>query len=323
MTGHSKWTGEGSGGGGWATRRRWRLLASATALALAALVASAAASAPPTVAKINHKTGSSLGGQTVAIEGGNLSAATAVRFGSAEASFTVESATRIRAVSPPGEGTVAITVTTPEGTSPLTPADEYTYETRVPQVSKISASKGPAAGGVILTISGVNFTEVSSVQFGDLPAAEYTVDSSKQITAVSPAQSVGLDNITVTNSYGTSPTRYCGPNEEKKLCSYRDRYKVLEPTITGISPASGPTAGATPITITGTGFELGTSGTTIKFGKAQATDVECASSMQCTALTPPSKKAGTIDVVATMSGAGGVGATTPKNPPADDFTFGG
>ncbi len=314
----------GAKASGRGVRRAWKLAMLGAVAVLAVLVGSAVASSPPTIESLNHKTGSALGGQTVSITGKNFSGATAVHFGSVEAaSFTVKSATQIQAVSPPGEGTVAITVTTPEGTSALSPADEYSYESRVPSVTKLSASRGPAAGGVTVTISGANFVEVASVQFGDAPAAEYTVVSSKEIVAVSPAQSVGLDNVRVTNPYGTSATQYCGPHGEKKLCSYRDRYKVLEPTVTGVSPSSGPRTGGTPITVTGTGFELGTSGTTIKFGKSQAKEVNCPSSSECTAVSPGNKKAGIVDVVATDEGALGTDATTPKNPPADDFTFEG
>jgi hypothetical protein len=330
MARHSTWAGGERPSGGRRTRRLWKLATSGTLLALAALAliaALAAASSPPTIESINHKTGPGLGGQTVVIEGQNLSGATAVHFGSAEASFTVKSATQIRAVSPPGAGIVAITVTTPEGTSAHAPADEYIYEARVPTVSKLSASRGPAAGGVIVTISGANFLEVSSVQFGDWPAAEYTVDSPRQITAVSPAQSVALDNVRVTTPNGTSATRYCGPNGDKPQCSIRDHFKVVEPTVTGVSPSSGPHAFGTPITITGSGFELGTSGTTIKFGKAQsqATEVNCPSSSECTALAPgPNKKgASVVDVIVTVNGAGGVSAASPKNPPADQFTYSG
>jgi hypothetical protein len=253
------------------------------------------------------------------IKGKDLSGATAVHFGANEASFTVVSATRINSVSPPGEGTVAVTVTTPEGTSPLSPADEYEYESRDPGVSKVSTNKGPAAGGVAVTITGVNFKEVSAVDFGDVPAAEYTVNSTTSITAVSPAQSVGLDVVTVTTPFGTSKERFCGPKGHKEQCLIGSHYKVLEPTLTSISPASGPTTAGTPITITGTGFELGTSGTTIKFAKGLASDVDCASSTECTALAPGGK-ARTVDVRVTLSGAGGVGASTPKN--LDDrYTF--
>jgi hypothetical protein len=319
MRKQARWTDDGRRGEWRGSARRWKLATLGAVLALAALVASAAASSPPTIESINHKVGTSLGGQPIAIKGKDFSGATAVHFGSSEASFTVVSATRINAVSPPGEGTVAITVTTPEGTSALTAADEYKYEPRDPGVSKLSTGKGPAAGGVTVTITGVNFKEVSAVDFGDVPAAEYTVNSTTSITAVSPVQSVGLDIVTVTTPFGTSKERFCGPKGKKEQCLIGSHYKVLEPTLTSISPSSGPTKAGTPITITGTGFELGTSGTTIKFKKSLATDVNCPSSTECTALAP-SGKAGTIDVLATLSGAGGVSATTAKNP-GDRFTF--
>src|ERR1700753_2289685 len=163
---------------GWrGSARRWKLATLGVVLALTALVASAAASSPPTIESINHKVGTALGGQPVVIKGKDFSGATAVHFGANEASFTVASATRINSVSPPGEGAVAITVTPLEGPSAHVPADEYKYESRDPGVSKLSTSKGPAAGGVTVTITGVNFKEVSAVEFGDLPAAEYTVNS--------------------------------------------------------------------------------------------------------------------------------------------------
>ena len=56
-------------------------------------------------------------GITVTITGLNLNGATKVLFGSAAASFTVVSATKITATVPAGSGKVAVTVTTPLGTS--------------------------------------------------------------------------------------------------------------------------------------------------------------------------------------------------------------
>jgi alpha-tubulin suppressor-like RCC1 family protein len=67
-------------------------------------------------------------GSAVTITGSGFTDATAVRFGHKHAeSFTVESGTAITAVSPPGTGTVDVTVTGFAGTSPTGPADEYTY----------------------------------------------------------------------------------------------------------------------------------------------------------------------------------------------------
>ena len=68
---------------------------------------------PPTVKKLSVKSGPVAGGTTVVITGTEFTGATTVHFGEAEAqSFTVNSATSITAVSPPGvPGTVDVTVT--------------------------------------------------------------------------------------------------------------------------------------------------------------------------------------------------------------------
>ena len=67
-------------------------------------------------------------GSAVTIIGSGFTAATSVSFGSVPAkSFTVQSGTSITAVSPPGAGTVDVTVTTPLGTSATGPGDDYTY----------------------------------------------------------------------------------------------------------------------------------------------------------------------------------------------------
>lgn len=85
------------------------------------------------------------------------------------------------------------------------------------------------------------------------------------------------------------------------------------PTVTGVSPSTGPAGGGTPVTITGTGFI--TDNTSFSFGNGNlATDVSCATLTSCTAVTPPG--AGTVDVIATV-----FGATSPVNPPADQFTY--
>ncbi|KNE78806.1 hypothetical protein ADZ36_31205, partial [Streptomyces fradiae] len=70
------------------------------------------------------------GGTPVTLTGSGFGGATAVRFGTTPAaSFAVLSATRIDAVTPPGNGTVHVTVSTAGGTStqPVT----FTYVTAV------------------------------------------------------------------------------------------------------------------------------------------------------------------------------------------------
>ncbi|MBW7571357.1 beta strand repeat-containing protein [Caproiciproducens faecalis] len=74
------------------------------------------------------------------------------------------------------------------------------------------------------------------------------------------------------------------------------------PTVTAISPTSGPVAGGTSVTITGTGF---TDASAVKFGAANATAFTVNSDTQITATSPAGS--GTADV--TVTAAGGTSAT--------------
>jgi IPT/TIG domain len=66
---------------------------------------------------------------SVTITGTNFTGASAVKFGSTNAtSFKVESERSITAVAPPGTGTVDVTVTAPAGTTSTSTADRFTYE---------------------------------------------------------------------------------------------------------------------------------------------------------------------------------------------------
>ena len=63
---------------------------------------------------------------------------------------------------------------------------------------------GPAAGGTAVTLSGRGFTNATAVRFGTVPAASYTVVSDAQITAVAPASTPHIPNISVTPTVGVS-----------------------------------------------------------------------------------------------------------------------
>ena len=82
----------------------------------------------PVVTKLSPDHGPRSGGTTVTITGTNLLGATAVHFGTHPARIDrVLSATEIKVTSPKGTGVVAVTVTTPGGTSAKTKADRFTY----------------------------------------------------------------------------------------------------------------------------------------------------------------------------------------------------
>jgi len=75
-----------------------------------------------------------------------------------------------------------------------------------PTVTGISPAGGPVSGGTAVTITGSNFSGATAVKFGTLDAAGYTVDSTTQIRATSPASSIETVDITVTTAGGTSTT---------------------------------------------------------------------------------------------------------------------
>ena len=102
------------------------------------------------------------------ITGTDLSGATSVMFGANGAFFMPNSSTQITATAPPNgsTGVVDVRVTTGSGTSVVVAADQFTYLGPVPQVTGVSPSSGPVAGGNTVTLSGSGFTGTTSVMFG-------------------------------------------------------------------------------------------------------------------------------------------------------------
>ena len=83
----------------------------------------------PVVTSISPTTGLAAGGSKVKITGSGFGGVTAVDFGSTPATILKinKKSTVFKVKAPPGTGSVAVTVTTPFGTSSLTPSDLFTY----------------------------------------------------------------------------------------------------------------------------------------------------------------------------------------------------
>ena len=78
--------------------------------------------------------------------------------------------------------------------------------TPAPAITSITPNSGPTSGGTSVVITGTNLSSMStSVSFGGT-SASFSVDSSTQITATSPAHVPGTVDITVTTLGGTSAT---------------------------------------------------------------------------------------------------------------------
>ncbi len=211
-------------------------------------------------------------------------------------------------VTPPAlsNTTVDVTVTTTGGTSPANAfLDYYTFGSGgTATVTGITPAKGPTQGGSEVLITGTNFTPATplsnSVLFG-ANAAAFTIISTTQIEALTPAAAAGTVKVAVTINGAQAAT----------TPSYV--YVSNLPTVTNVSPSSGPTAAGTTVTVTGTNFVAGK--TTVKFGTAAGTKVVVASATSLT-VTAPAHAAGTVDVLVTTP-AGTSAATA-----ADQFTYG-
>ena len=270
----------------------WSVDAASTGGGVIGSIAICAAPAP-TVNSLKPSNGPAAGGNTIAVVGNNFTGATAVNFGSTPAtSFSVISSGQINAVAPSGSGAVDVTVTTPGGLSPTVSGDVYKY---VPSVTSVSPTSGPTAGGTTVTINGTGFSGATGVSFGGT-AATFSVKSSSQISVTAPAGVAGTVDITVTTLGGTSAT------------STNDQYTyVAPPTVTRVSPSSGPATGGTSVTIAGTNL---TGATAVSFGGTAATSFTVNSATSITASSPAGT--GAVDVTVTIPG-GGTSATNSSD----------
>ena len=74
-----------------------------------------------------------------------------------------------------------------------------------PAVTSVNPNTGPAAGGTLVTINGINFAGATAVTFGGTAATSFRVISPSVISAVTPAKAAGVADVVVTTPNGTSP----------------------------------------------------------------------------------------------------------------------
>ncbi|HTA13187.1 MAG TPA: IPT/TIG domain-containing protein [Solirubrobacteraceae bacterium] len=176
---------------------------------------------------------------------------------------------------------------------------DLVYSEPLPSVIAVVPAAGPLAGGTSVTITGANFAGATAVDFGSTPAKSFVVHSASSITAVAPAGSLGVVNVTVTTPAGISPP----------LSADRFDY-VAAPVVKSLSVKKGPGAGRTTLTITGANLE---GASAVRFGSSAAESFTVNSAKSITAVSPAG--AGTVDV--TVTTAGGTSATVK----GDEFQY--
>jgi hypothetical protein len=178
---------------------------------------------------------------------------------------------------------------------------QFTNTFAPPTIKKVAPATGSAGGGTAVTLTGTGFTGATAVMFGSTGSSSFVVNSATSITARSPEQAPGVVALQVTTPAGTS-----APS--------KGHYTVT-PTVTAVSPSGGTNAGGAAVTITGSGFAVGANTTVVMFGPTPASEVTCSTVTTCTLVTPAHAN-GKVDVKATVNGV-----TSPKNKPADQYTF--
>jgi len=135
-----------------------------------------------------------------------------------------------------------------------------------PSISVFSPTTGKTGDQII--IAGANFTGVTNVLFGGVPASSFTVISSSAIIAFVGSGATG--DVTVVNGSGSGT-----------LAGFA--YIASPPTITSFAPTSGVVG--TSVIIKGTNFSTVSTNNIVYFGAVRAT-VTSASSTQLTVTVP-------------------------------------
>ena len=143
----------------------------------------------PTIAK---------SGQTISIIGSNFTEVTGVNFGgTASASYTVLNDSTITAIVGKGKsGSVTVTSIISSVSS-----TGFSY---IPPPIITSFNPTSVCPNTKVTITGENFTGVTSVSFGGVAAASFTVDSSTSISALMTIGSSGTVSVTASGGTATS-----------------------------------------------------------------------------------------------------------------------
>ena len=123
---------------------------------------------------------------------------------------------------------------------------------------------------------------------GGTACASFTAISDTEATCITPAGTAGTASVLVTTPSGT--------NTANTLFTY----VASPPTLTGVSPASGPTTGGTVITLTGSNF---TGATAITVGGTACTSFNVINASMATCVTPAGSAGPASVLITTPDGA--------------------
>jgi hypothetical protein len=242
----------------------------------AVLLPAAAPTKPPSVTNATPGTVANplavAGSEQIVVTGTNFDnpapTVSSVMIGSTPVAYTVNSAKQLTVTASPAHAAGNVTMVVKNGDAPDATFN-LTYALRVPSVSVTSpgsaATPLSTVGGQSMTVTGDNFTSpaplVSTVKIDGVNVPSFTVNSKTQLTVTTPAHAAGTAQLLVTNADG---------NSTPFTVNYTAPPAPPLPTVTGLSPASGPSIGGTVVTITGTNFASAASLVGVTFGPGTA-----------------------------------------------------
>ena len=245
----------------------------------------------PEVTGITPSEGTETGGTEVTISGSEFVSGATVSFGGSEATdVKVDSPSSITAISPPGVGTVDVTVTTGAGTSPKSSEDRFHYYPQnriggldIAQYCEGLGYPGDGKGPVELVKGGVEGEDFAYENWACVRADGTHV----LLASAGPAPSE--DDACRVEYPGVASV--AAPEDPNNAFSW-NCFEV--PAVSSVSPDEGPEAGGTAITIKGTDFIAGAK---VTIG-GEAASVVVVSATEITAKTA-AHEAGEDEVVVT------------------------
>ncbi|MFO7152183.1 MAG: IPT/TIG domain-containing protein, partial [Bacillota bacterium] len=262
----------------------------------------------PVITDVDPKFGAISGGTIVRIQGQKFVKGAKVYFGGVQApQVTVDdTGTLAVAITPeyiPGSADepvngrypVKVVLVNPDGgLAVYSGLFEYTVPESKPRITGIAPSKGPSAGGTLVTIEGVDFRPGLRVFFGLTEAAVEKLEDDQGRTPDEEGFTSGV-KVTVTAPAGTPgkvDVRVVNPDGAVALL--KNGYEYLNVTgqilLESIDPTEGAVSGGTPFMIKGSGF---VNPVKVYFGGVEAVGAVAVNSETITGRTPkntPGKK---------------------------------
>lgn len=231
----------------------------------------------PTITSVTPSEGTIIGGTAVTVSGTLLISGMQLSFdGNPASNVTVIDSNTMTATTPAGFAGGPVSVDIDYLSSFASLVNGFTY--RQPRIDTITPSSGSADGGTLVTLSGAYFASDVTVDFDGISATSVTFVDSTTITAVTPPGVTGPVTVDLNIGGGTGYTS--------------STFTYVDPTITSVTPNTGPDSGGTAVTIMGTLFDPSA---TVEFDSISATNVTVVDSNTITATTPTGF--GTVDVM--------------------------